>query len=282
MKTAAFFVSILYLIMTPLFAQKEAAIWYFGESAGLDFNSGIPVTLTDGKLTTNEGCATISDKDGKLLFYTDGSFVYNKNHKIMANDYGLLENGFSTQSAIIVPQPWNPYVYYIFTVDEPNELNADETTSNDRDPPNDGLNYSQVDMRLNNGLGDVVTTEKNVHLVTYNKSDDVEAKFKCSEKITAIQHGDGISVWVITHFIDTFYSFNISTRGVNKTPIKTTTTLTIPIGGYLLNALGYLKVSPNGKKLAIANNASRRTNETGPKSQKTRNTAKVIVHDFDA
>ena len=51
-----------------MFAQKEAAIWYFGESAGLDFNSGIPVTLTDGKLTTNEGCATISDKDGKLLF----------------------------------------------------------------------------------------------------------------------------------------------------------------------------------------------------------------------
>jgi hypothetical protein len=27
---------------------------------------------------------------------------------------------------------------------------------------------------------------KNVHLVTYNKSDDVEAKFKCSEKITAV------------------------------------------------------------------------------------------------
>jgi hypothetical protein len=48
--------------------------------------------------------------------------------------------------------------------------------------PNDGLNYSQVDMRLNNGLGDVVTTKKNVHLVTYNKSDDVEA-FKCSEKL---------------------------------------------------------------------------------------------------
>jgi hypothetical protein len=58
--------------------------------------------------------------------------------------------------------------------------------------PNDGLNYSQVDMRLNNGLGDVVTTEKR-YLVTYNKSDDVEKQFKCSEKITAVQHGDGIS-----------------------------------------------------------------------------------------
>jgi hypothetical protein len=70
-----------------------------------------------------------------------------------------------------VPKPRNPYVYYIFTVDEPNELNADETTSM-TGTPNDGLN--QVDMRLNNGLGDVVSTRKNVHLITYNKSDDVK------------------------------------------------------------------------------------------------------------
>jgi hypothetical protein len=67
-------------ILNSLYAQR-AAIWY-GESAGLDFNSESN-TLTDGKLTTNEGCATISDKDGNYFFYTDGSFVYNKNHKIM-------------------------------------------------------------------------------------------------------------------------------------------------------------------------------------------------------
>jgi hypothetical protein len=77
----------------------------------------------------------------------------------MANGYGLLGNRSSTQSAIIVPKPRNPYVYYIFTVDEPNELNADETTSM-TGTPNNGLNYSQVDMRLNNGLGDIVSTEK--------------------------------------------------------------------------------------------------------------------------
>jgi hypothetical protein len=65
-------------------------------------------------------------------------------------------------------------------------------------------------------------------------------------KITAVQHGDGIS-FGSSPIYRYLYSFKISTRGVNKTPIKTTTTLTIPIG-YLLNALGYLKVSPNGKK----------------------------------
>jgi hypothetical protein len=48
--------------------------------------------------------------------------------------------------------------------------------------PNDGLNYSQVDMRLNNGLGDVVTTEKR-YLVTYNKSDDVESNSNVQKKL---------------------------------------------------------------------------------------------------
>jgi hypothetical protein len=46
-------------------------------------------------------------------------------------------------------------------------------------------------MRLNNGLGDVVTTKK-TYLVTYNKSDDVN-KIQMFRKITAVQHGDGIS-----------------------------------------------------------------------------------------
>jgi hypothetical protein len=53
------------------FAQGEANIWYFGSHAGLDFNSGSPVALTDGQLVTEEGCATISNSSGQLLFYTD-------------------------------------------------------------------------------------------------------------------------------------------------------------------------------------------------------------------
>jgi gliding motility-associated-like protein len=277
MKTTAFFVLVLYLITAPLFAQKEAATWYFGERAGLDFNSGSPVALTDGKLATNEGCATISDKDGKLLFYTDGSYVYNKNHQVMPNGSDLLGDSSSTQSAIIVPKPRNPYVYYIFTVDQP--LPANHVLY---DPPNNGLNYSQVDMRLDNGLGDIVPTEKNVHLVTYNPNDNEEAIYKCSEKITAVQHGDGISFWVITHFIDNFYSFKITTQGVNNNPVKTATPLNIPTGGYVVNALGYLKASPNGKKIAIANNSSRRTTETGPRNQTVRNTGNVLLYDFDS
>lgn len=266
----------------PTFAQKEAAIWYFGEYAGLDFNSGSPVALTNGQLSTDEGCTTISDKNGNLLFYTDGSIVYDKSHNVMLNGFGLLGHNSSTQSAIIVPRPNNPNLYYIFTVDEPNPYNADDNNINDVDPPNNGLNYSLVDLRLNNGLGDIVSTEKNIPLITYNKNNSEEVKYKCSEKITAVQHGDGISFWVITHFINNFYAFKISTQGVTKNPVITTTALNIPLGGYIPNAIGYLKASPNGKKIVIANNASRRTNEKGPKGQEIRDTGNVLLYDFDS
>ena len=52
-----------------VFSQKQANIWYFGENAGLDFNSSPPVALTDGLLNTLEGCSTFSDVNGALLFY---------------------------------------------------------------------------------------------------------------------------------------------------------------------------------------------------------------------
>jgi hypothetical protein len=62
-------------------------------------------------------------KSGELLFYTDGSFVYTKTINI--NGYGL-RDGIQYTIGYHSAQYRNPYVYYIFTVDEPNELNADE------------------------------------------------------------------------------------------------------------------------------------------------------------
>jgi len=274
--------SLTLLFSSFTFAQKEAAIWYFGGGAGLDFNSGSPVPLLNGMLHTNEGCATISDKDGNLLFYTDGKIVYDKTHQNMPNGYGLLGHSSSTQSAIIVPKPKNPYIYYIFTVDEPNPLNVDDFPDNDEDPPNSGLNYSTVDLRLNGGLGDIVATEKNIPLITYNPNDSEDVNFKCSEKITAIQHGDGISFWVITHFKNTFYSFKIGTNGVDLKPVKTVTNTLIPLGGYNSNAIGYLKASPNGKKIAMANMSTRLTNQLNPKGNVVRNTGNVFLYDFDS
>ncbi|MCF6295551.1 MAG: cell surface protein, partial [Flavobacteriaceae bacterium] len=79
--------------------QGEAANWYFGFGAGMQFDlaTGNTTALNDGQLSTNEGCSTISDANGNLLFYSDGTTVWNRNHQVMPNGNGLFGDSSSTQ-----------------------------------------------------------------------------------------------------------------------------------------------------------------------------------------
>lgn len=253
------------------FSQREASRWYFGQEAGLDFNSGTAVALTDGKLATHEGCSTISDQNGNLLFYSDGINVWDKSHRPMPNGKGLLGHESSTQSVIIIPKEGSKTLYYLFTVDEPDP----------EEPINYGLNYTLVDLSLNNGFGDVVTSEKNRPLITYNQSDATESFLKCSEKITAVQHNDERSIWVITHFMDTFYAFEVDENGVNTTPVTSKSNTVVPTGGYKQNGIGYLKVSPDGKKIGVAHSQVSFSNQSGPKTPSSK-TGRVLLYDFNA
>ncbi|WP_242204328.1 T9SS type B sorting domain-containing protein [Aestuariivivens insulae] len=224
------------------FSQDEASNWYFGSNAGIRFNpDGSTTNLNNGRLNTIEGCATISDSNGNLLFYTDGITVWNKLHNPMPNGYGLYGDPSSSQSAIVVPKPNDPNIYYIFTVD----------TSNGQNDPDRGFNFSTVDMSLNGGLGDVLGTSKNYNLLQDS-----------SEKISAVlKDCDTKSIWVITlasstgaseenPIFNTFYAYEISSTGVSTSPVKSQ--VNVPISDYR----GYLKLSPDGTKLACANASS--------------------------
>ena len=208
-------------------AQGEANIWYFGQNAGLDFNSGSPVALINGQLVTDEGCATISNSNGQLLFYTDGITVYNRNHVIMLNGTGLMGHPSSTQSATVVPMPGSNNLYYIFTTD------------NEHDP--NGFRYSIVDMNLDGGNG-AVTTTKNVLVYT-----------PTIENLGITKHGNGQDYWIITHGWNSnnFIAYQLTSTGLNLTPIVT------PIGQIITGsptdyvAAGTIKISPSGSKLAF-------------------------------
>ncbi|TYB80265.1 T9SS type B sorting domain-containing protein [Bizionia saleffrena] len=219
-----FLALILSLTSANLSAQNESAFWFFGQGAGLNFNTGYPVPELNGELNTEEGCATISSKLGELLFYTDGVTVWNKNHQVMNNGTGLTGDASSTQSAIIIPKPNSASIYYIFTVDGR--------------AGSDGLRFSEVDMTLDNDLG-AITSTKNVMLISSS-----------TEKITAVESADGESVWVIGHKWNSneFVSYLVGATGVNTTPIISA------IGsfhqGVLNNSIGYLKASPNKEKIA--------------------------------
>ena len=245
---------------TALFAQNEASYWYFGRNAGLQFDisNGSVTAITDGLINTLEGCTSISDDNGDLLFYSDGRTIWNRNHLPMSNadenlGTDLKGDDSSTSSGLIVPKPQDPTKYYIFTVDEPHHSNSSAfPNESDGDGVNNGLMYSLVDMNLNGGLGDVDLLEKNVPLITYDQSIALQTEFKCSEKITAVKANDCSSFWVITHFANRFYAFKIQASGVVTSPVISTIGPEVPVEGYRRNALGYLKASPDGSKLVVA------------------------------
>ncbi|OSY88387.1 hypothetical protein WH52_06405 [Tenacibaculum holothuriorum] len=206
-------------------AQNEANNWYFGRNAGINFSAGNPVALTNGQLNTLEGCASISDINGNLLFYTEGTQVWDRNNNLMPNGTNLLGHESSSQSALIVPNPTNSDIYYLFTVD------AQEVDTN-------GLRYSIIDMNLNGGNGDVTT--KNIQLAP-----------SALEKITAVVGRTCDSFWVISVDRSNFYAYEVNSAGVNTTPI------TSPLGfSSLFSTRGYIKLSPDGTKLALASSES--------------------------
>jgi gliding motility-associated-like protein len=219
-------------------AQKEGAIWYFGNQAGLDFNQQFPRPLTDGRLNTREGVATICDKNGNLLFYTDGQTVYNRNHEIMDNGQGLKGDISSTQSSIVVPWPESDKLYCIFTVDQAG------TYSN----PGDGLKYSIVNMDVNGGLGKV--TDLNLTLPG-------TAGILFTEKITVVKHNDTKSYWIIAHEFGTnrFFEFRLTATGlsfVDPQPVGSIHRFDVIGDRDNRGATGYLKSSPKGDFLASA------------------------------
>ncbi len=256
-----------------VYGQGEASNWFFGNRAGLRFNADNSITVlsTPGnsiQIVTNEGCSSMSDASGNLLLYTDGRTVWDRNHLVMpSGNFTLLGDPSSTQSGIIVPNPINHDIYYVFTVDEPHHENAavypnrfsgtysdDGTVPNDDDGFNNGFNYSTVDFSVtgsNGSIGDVVSL--NTHLVTYDTNAlGEEIKYKCSEKITAVKTRNSDGYWVVAHFVDKFYAFKVDETGVNATPVVTQIAPFVPVSGYRRNAIGQIKISPDGKKLAIA------------------------------
>lgn len=207
--------------------HKESNRWYFGNNAGIDFNTEPPTPLTDGVMTTYEGCATVCDANGDLLFYTNGITIWNRQHEVMQNGDNLNGHASATQSAIIVPKPGATGIYYIFTVDAVENRLAN------------GARYSIVDISQNGGLG--LVTTKNILLAN-----------NASERIIAARHCNGKDFWIISHQRnnDVFEAYLLTGTGVSTSPVRSSVGSSHTGGEW--TAAGSMKVSPNGDWLAIA------------------------------
>ena len=224
MKAVSIIICWLIFWCLPAIGQKQTLFWYFGDKAGLSFEGGTPVPIFNSSLATQEGTASISSKDGELLFYTNGVTIWNKNHLGMENGSGLGGDISTTQSAIIVQHPGYDSLYYVFTLDYHGGSK--------------GLTYSIVNMNQDNGLGKVIT--KNIKLTGI-----------ATEKITAFERCNK-EVWVVVRMWDSdlFYSFLINKSGIDNEPIVSVSPN--KVGGYFFGKLGSMKLSPDGKTIAAA------------------------------
>jgi gliding motility-associated-like protein len=226
----AFAIAILHL---SIVAQNETNKWYFGNYAGLDFMSNPPTILTNGAMQANYGCASIADASGNLLFYTNGTTVYDASHSPMANGTGLfgIQNG--SQPSLIIKKPGSSTLYYIFTISSVINLNS-------------GFHYSIVDMSLASGQGSV--TVKNTFLYTGH----------LGGKLTGTKHCNGVDYWVVVRdftlnsTVRNFRSYLLTSTGITTVAvISSAQSWTNNLSYY--DQYGCMKISPNGKKLALAN-----------------------------
>ena len=224
-------ISTLFLIFNSslFFSQNEFSKWYFGSFAGLDFATSPPTILTNGALNTSAGCATMCDNAGNLLFYGDATGIYNSNHTVMANGAGLLGNSSTSQGLIAVKQPGNNSIFYLFVINQ--------------NGGNNMYSYSIIDMTLAAGLGSVTVKNATLYIPS-------------CEKQVAVRHCNGRDVWIVSHEYNTnnFRSYLLTSSGLNLSPVITAIGET-PGQGYtngILSTIGQMKISPDGKKLALA------------------------------
>lgn len=225
---------ILLLAANHATGQGENNVWTFGHNNGLNFNN-TPPTFFQSSNVSIEGCASVCDAAGNLLFYSNGNDVWNATGAVMPNGSGILGNGSagfapcsSAQGAAIVRSLSNNNQYYLFTLDASEQINPFNYPGY--------LRYSLIDMTLNGGTGDVVPGQKNIILDT-----------AMTEQMTIVK-GAGCYYWLLSHRNNAalYRSFKIDAAGIHP-GISSTGTAMGSIGA------GQLKVSPDGTKIANAN-----------------------------
>lgn len=208
--------------------KRVGNIWFFGDRAGIDFNPEEPLAIPDfSQMNAPAGASAISDRNGQILFYTDGATVWNKEHEVMLNGTDIGGDPLSTQSALVVPFPGGATKYYIFTTDV---VHGDQSYD---------LRYSIVDIMADETRGAVEPSSKGTLLFS-----------KSTEKITAVEKGD--TTWLLMHESgnNTFRAYPISSGGIGA-PSLSSEGSDHPSGS-AGNAKGYMKFSSNGSRVAAA------------------------------
>lgn len=254
--------TLLFLLLIPFFTlfsqSKQDYIWFFGldndhsvpgnQAYRFDFKiKSFEIQKANNGLGIDNNNASICDKNGNLLFYTNGCAVLNRNAEIMPNGDSINEDiwkeifnwdncdlgypGFEDIIILNVPNSENLFCI----LHKPAKFNGFGKKDSIH------LQYTLVDMSLDNGLGDVVG--KNVDFYTDNNC--------LVSYLTAIQHHNGEDWWVLQPQKDTnvYLTFLINETGIHKEKEQSIG----KVFDWNASASGTAKFNPDGTKYAYYN-----------------------------
>lgn len=253
--------SILLYSCVHLHAQQiPSPIWAFGHNAGLDFRSTAPAPIQSSIYTHAAIAATQTDANGDILFYANGLKIWDANGNVMPgsdNPVWARYMGSWNLNAMIVPDATDSNIYYVFTTFPSNGVAPFGSYYVGQ------LTYTVVDMRLNNGLGDVVAGKNHILLDT-----------DCGHYMT-IAPGNDCSYWVIVQSGNlavpgyAFKTYKVNNKGVS--PVAVVSPLsTVP------------SLHPNGNGSGVAKRAGNLIySYTRNKLIASYESADIVAYDFD-
>jgi hypothetical protein len=207
--------------------------WVFGKNAGLNF-TGSPISFFAPTINAPEGSASISSTSGNLLFFTDGTRVWNAAGTLKIS--GLLGHPSSTQSAVIVPDPGNGKRYYVFTTDGSSGTN-------------NHLNGIRLTYTTPTSAWPSVPLSS---LMTMPPT----VGFSSTERVIAVRHENKKDYWILTIVQRLPFQQNGDIAPGLLRVLRVTATGVSYVGDQPLNRvigdIGQLKASANGRHIAFA------------------------------
>lgn len=205
-------------------SEKVNSNWFFGQNCYIKFEYGKNPIVSTSPLVSEEGCASVSDTSGNVLFFVNGSTVWNKNNQIMKNGDNINSGISATQTALIIKNFVSDSLYYIFCVDN-------QTLK---------FTYSIVNISLDNGLGEITTKKELI-------ADSI------GEKQIAVMHSNNEDIWIVVKksHSNSFLSYLLTKNGIISSPVISTFQFDYNVYDKDFD-IGYLSASPDGKKIASA------------------------------
>lgn len=224
-------------------------IYDFNKQNNLLSNITLPIGFS-------RSSGSVSDEDGKVLFYTNGRLILNNSHQIMPNGSEFNKSdwldrywtnpkgGFPYfQDLLILDDFSNNQGFYLIHKAPRYYIDSNDSTE---------IRISYVDMKLDNGLGDVVF--KNQY---FYESQNLLVSY-----LTAIRHENQRDWWILQPILGTkIKTFLIDDSGINIMPDQDANHR---FTAEKSSASGTARFSPDGRQYAIYNE-----------------TDNLLIYDFD-